>query len=319
MDSQAFLDFLRKLNVASQENSDTKSISASIQTAYSALPLNPALSKQKCKALHAVNKNTGRPLDSPSDSFFWSALQLWAASDDSEVLVCEGTLSLRQRVQQMALETVEDIESVGRPLAWALNWSPLAGKAGGGQPMAFDGRDIISQLCLQLLLQNPRLHSRNALIDRLRMAERAATASDWFDILASCISGLNSVYIMVDLDVMTRNHMDSLTWPTAFRRIFRDIDTLGTRSLVKCALFTSRPAVSWDPTTPGMTVLRFPMQNPGAPKLPSSSIDRNSWLDCLRKQRLKRVRAESETETEDGISGGDAMAAKRSVRFSTVS
>jgi len=313
MDTKHFTTFLKTIRDHADHDAG---IGASIQAAYSAMGFNPSKSRAKSRALRDMRKAQGASAKQhPSADFVWHEFQPWAASDYSSILIIEGSLSARERAEDIALETTDLIESAKIPLAWVLNWHWRSSDEGLVRE-ACNGSDLVAQLCLQLLLQNPKLHNRNAIDHCLQVIGWAAAASGWFEVLAHFVEGLDQVCVVVDLAVLGAGYVEALTWPSLFRGMFRSLDTKGTRSMIKCLLFTSRPVATLDMDAKNTRVVRFPQNSlstrprSGADTPTNASADQNkSWLQCLRRRKPKHVQVQSDSDADESR----AMEVKRSV------
>jgi hypothetical protein len=316
MEAIEFIKFMRKIY---DDELPGRDVLTAINSSYSTLQFNPDQSRAKSKALQAARAaRKDRHKGIISNDFFWSTIEPWASSDESSVIILQGSHSLRERIEDIAIQAVDQIETKDVSLAWIVNGVPIS--KDGEDPILYSAQDMAAQLCLQLLMQNIRLHRQSALKECLGKLEASVTESDWLNALPFFLEGLDEVYIVVDLHWLDRRNADPLSWPTSFLKLFKRMETNRSHSTIKVMFFTCRPitALSQDLSN---ILIEFPRRETRSTQQNShirhKSMNRNSgegndshhWLQYVGNRKRKHTIEVS--EDEDIVSGGDTMALGR--------
>lgn len=320
MDTKRFIEFVRNISGRVVAEAD---IALAIEDAYMSLDLNPHTARQKSKALQVQRQGRGGTRRGPrSHDFIWHSLGPWAALSQSSIVIFEGTLRCRDWIEEIAIETTQLVEMKSVPVAWSLNIPPES--KDGEELRRYTAQDIIAQLCLQFLRQNPRRHRQPMIEKCLSMSKAAATELEWFGVLAYCLEGLDEVYIILNLDVMSRGIPKAISWPALFESMSQSFATNPACCIVKVILFTCAMDLSFGDLS-GTTIVKLPKDYTAAlrpewnrirhqplnPK-PDVAGSANVWLQHVGRPRVKRPRSPDRNERSE-VSGNvlDVRTSKR--------
>lgn len=319
MDTKHFIEFVR--NICDRGLAD-KDIALAIEDAYTALDLNPHIARERSKALQVQRQGRGgNRRRCRSHDFVWRDLGPWAAQSQSSIAMIEGAQQSRDWVEEIAIEATQLVETKSMPVAWALNILPEPGD--GEEPRRYTAQDIVAQFCLQFLRQNQRRHRQHMLQKCFRISQEANTEVEWFEVFASCIEGLDEVYLILDLDVMDRGTHSTVPWPALFDSMSKTFDTSDAPCVVKAILFTCAIDLSFRDLS-GTKVIKLPRSHNqnlrrgdhthnllSNPK-PGVTGAANTWLQNVGKPRVKRPRSPDRIEGSE-ISGDllDMRSSKR--------
>ncbi|KAK0759581.1 hypothetical protein N5P37_007769 [Trichoderma harzianum] len=82
---------------------------------------------------------------------------------------------------------------------------------------------------------NKSIHTDAVLVPRLMAHIDAKSEKDWINILASVLQGIPLLYVMIDVEILSRN-LGTLTedfWPTAFLKMFSELSARDIGTIVK--------------------------------------------------------------------------------------
>jgi hypothetical protein len=81
--------------------------------------------------------------------------------------------------------------------------------------------------------------------------QNATKESEWFAILASVLSGLETLYIVVDAEIMNREMASQISWTDAFNTMLEDLKAVSCKTVVKIVLvsYSNSPYISSSQST----------------------------------------------------------------------
>ncbi|PKK44032.1 hypothetical protein CI102_11210 [Trichoderma harzianum] len=100
--------------------------------------------------------------------------------------------------------------------------------------------DLLKYIISQAVSINKSIHTDAVLVPRLMAHIDAKSEKDWINILASVLQGIPLLYVMIDVEILSRN-LGTLTedfWPTAFLKMFSELSARDIGTIVKVALIS---------------------------------------------------------------------------------
>ena len=152
----------------------------------------------------------------------FNKLNAWASSNSSSILICQGTILSRHDIRDLALDIVELLRQSSIPVIWAL------GKAVTSNDAKATSVDILKSLILQVLMLSPQSRRLNA-----SQFQSAVTEAHWLQLLHVVLTGLQRVYIVIDLEVLGSNHATEASWLLPFFQLLTGRDGDPTMPVIK--------------------------------------------------------------------------------------
>ena len=128
-----------------------------------------------------------------------------------------GNFATRHEAKDSAADIVGLLRKTNMPTAWVLNASCEASSA---EPTAID---VLKQIVLQVLKINWTLLDERSLSLNGAKFQSATSESDWFDLLGSALTGLPSLHLVIDTEVVKSRLPYDFSWPAAFHKLSDDL------------------------------------------------------------------------------------------------
>lgn len=180
-------------------------------------------------------------------------LKEWAASTNSSLIMVKGSCLTRLETKDFAVDIVSLLRGLKIPVIWTLSTKAERDLA-WRSPV-----EVLKQLVLQVLYVNHSLlNEQSAALNAARF-QSATTEADWFDLLGSVLEGLSQVYIVIDAEVMNRRFSSQLSWPEAFRGLFKRLEQRCCETVVKVVLvsFGNSPYLQLPPAALDSLTIRL--------------------------------------------------------------
>ncbi|XTI82906.1 hypothetical protein V2W45_1464303 [Cenococcum geophilum] len=130
------------------------------------------------------------------------------------------TLEVRKTLEA---DVIDSISVTNNPVVWALN-------SGNNTTIDYTPIDVLKQIVSQALQQNHTLlNERSAALNAARF-QSAVTENEWFSLVGSALEGLQTIYIVIDLEVIAHAISTDTSWSEAFLQLF---DEFQARSVSK--------------------------------------------------------------------------------------
>ncbi|KAL7798743.1 hypothetical protein V8C43DRAFT_328640 [Trichoderma afarasin] len=171
---------------------------------------------------------------------FWldSRIQKWNKGKDSSLIIINGTWKTRFHLQSFCAKSIEILFDAKCPVIWALKTLNVDRTAADQAQVSTI--DLLKYIISQAVSVNKNIHTDAALAPRLMAHIDAKSEKDWINILASVLQGIPLLYIMIDVEILSRN-LGTLTedfWPTAFLKMFSELSARNIGTIVKVALIS---------------------------------------------------------------------------------
>lgn len=175
-------------------------------------------------------------------------------SNTPSLIIARGTCLTRHETKDFATEMVALLRATKIPVIWTLSAKADSSSA-WRSPI-----EVLKQLVLQILhLNQSLLNDESPALNAARF-QNATKESEWFAILASVLSGLEKLYIVVDAEIMNREMASQISWTDAFNTMLEDLKALSCKTVVKIVLvsYSNSPYISSSqPTTFGNVTVRI--------------------------------------------------------------
>lgn len=179
--------------------------------------LDPLDAEERCVAIQKTR--LGREDNFTDDIWDKDLIHDWAGSDDSRLLLLQGSSHTTKRFERFAVEIIHALKS-NQPiqpvrLAYVLKTPRTHGASTQLVPS-----DLLQQVaiqCLQYVRPKTPASFLFSIFDSFKMA---TTSRDWFGILQDICILIPSLYIIIDLAVLGRNHEEIQSWPAAIHDMF---------------------------------------------------------------------------------------------------
>ena len=159
------------------------------------------------------------------------ALQEWGSATESTILFVKGSFRTSHQARDLAVDVISLIKSSNVPVVWVLN-----NKQDGIAFQPFMA-DLLKLLAHQIMQINPTLHNTQSSIMKFQAAQ---TESDWLEILASLLHGLEQIYIILDVEVLGDDICEMAEWTSIFSELFARLRHDSIPTIVKVALLSYR-------------------------------------------------------------------------------
>lgn len=173
---------------------------------------------------------------------FWSSpkLKVWTTSSKSSLLIVKGSYSSRNQAKDFSINVVEAVRTASVPILWVLHDNRAAN-------VETTTIDLLKSLVQQVMRVNKNPNSDNACAAGCVRLQNATSESEWFAILRLVLSSLQLVYIVVNVESISRRSAalsDAFSWPLAFLCLFRELASSGCQTVVKPVLISYGEAQS---------------------------------------------------------------------------
>ena len=143
----------------------------------------------------------------------FNKLHAWASSNSSSILICQGTVRSRHEIRHLALDIIELLRQSSIPVVWALD------KTTTSSEHKATSVDILKSLILQVLMLSPQARRLDA-----SQFQSAVTEAHWLRLLRVVLTGLQRIYIVIDLEVLGSNHGTETSWLLPFFQLLTGRD-----------------------------------------------------------------------------------------------
>lgn len=204
--------------------------------------LDPLDAHERCVAIQKTRSS--QESNFTDDIWDKDLLHDWAGSDDSRLLLLQGNSRTTKRFERFAVELIQAMKSdqITQPvrLVYILNAPRPTGTSNQLAPS-----DLLQQVviqCLQYVRPNGPV---SFLINMSVRFKRAITSQDWFGILQDICLSIPSLYIIIDLAVLSPDHEETQLWPVHIQNMFKFFESSRIACRVKimflsCHRFTSQ-------------------------------------------------------------------------------
>jgi hypothetical protein len=158
-------------------------------------------------------------------------LQEWASAKVCSLILVKGSYTTRHEAKDFATDIVGLLCKMKIPVIWTLS-ARADGNARWRSPI-----DVLKQLVMQVLHINSSLLTEQSPALNAARFQSATTELQWFDLLASVLSGLPQIYIVVDVEVLSEEFSSQILWPTAFLKLFDGI-AKRSKTIIKVVLIS---------------------------------------------------------------------------------
>ncbi|RFU71955.1 nacht domain [Trichoderma arundinaceum] len=161
--------------------------------------------------------NRRQPKSSNRGAAFWldPKVQKWNKCKESSLVIISGTWKTRFYLQDCCAKSIVTLRDAKCPAIWALKSLNVDHVAGQVHVSTID---LLKYIISQAISINKDIHTDAALIPCLTAHLRAESEEEWIGILASVLQGIPFLYIMIDVEVLSKT-LGTLTndfWPAAF-------------------------------------------------------------------------------------------------------
>ncbi|KAL6787632.1 hypothetical protein J3E68DRAFT_445502 [Trichoderma sp. SZMC 28012] len=180
-----------------------------------------------------------QPKSSIKGEAFWldSRIQKWNKDKDSSLIIINGTWKTRFHLQSFCAKSIAILFDAKCPVIWALK--AVSGDRTAADQAQVSTIDLLKYIISQAVSVNKSIHTDAAVVPRLGHID-AKSEEDWINILASVLQGIPRLYIMIDVEILSRD-LGTLTenfWPTAFLKMFSELSARNIETIVKVALIS---------------------------------------------------------------------------------
>jgi hypothetical protein len=215
--------------------------STAMQYMSSSVLVDPILCLKHCKARYKQLLTSGTPPPMSTYSKDLSQrLQTWADSSESGFIYLRGTPLARGISQGLAIEMVELLRSKGAPVIWALN-----SRQKGHNSLT--RVEVLKHLVLQLFQINQDIQRSSPVTTAALYAAR--DEEHWFRVMAEALSGMSSVFLIFDLDILDSADDSGFDWSQAFIGLFEQLRRNG-QTVIRISFISCKYA-SLPPTSGG--------------------------------------------------------------------
>ncbi|KAF6814632.1 hypothetical protein CPLU01_14354 [Colletotrichum plurivorum] len=152
--------------------------------------------------LFLSKKRRARP--SARGPSFWleDKIQKWNTASTSSLIVVDGTRKMRFHLQWFCAESISILRETGIPVIWVLK--AIVPDEDETAPDGVSPIDLIKYLVWQAALLNGNIHTDATMASVLQSFGRAVSDDDWLDILGFVLHGMPQLYIVLDVEVLSR-------------------------------------------------------------------------------------------------------------------
>ncbi|KAK0123370.1 hypothetical protein ONS96_010362 [Cadophora gregata f. sp. sojae] len=176
---------------------------------------------------------------SPSKGFSMDPkLENWERNTASSLVAVKGSYRLRFEVKDFCVNIVEYLRTAAVPVVWALP-TPSENE----YSLVYSTMDLLKHLTWQILRINKVLHAEAPMAITCARFQTAMDEDQWFDLLASVVAGMNKIYIVIDVELLSSISAGSKTLPEAFLYLFSRLAARGSKTVMKVVLVSYTPKV----------------------------------------------------------------------------
>jgi hypothetical protein len=145
----------------------------------------------------------------------------------SQILI-QGSFRNRHLARDFAVDMIDLVYAAQIPVVWALD--PTFDTQLRLTPM-----DVLKYITLQVLRLNHAMLNERAVTLSAAQFQSTTTETGWFSMLGSALEGLQQLYIIIDLELLTKSAASTQTWLEEFPRLFSELSARKVRTVVKVA------------------------------------------------------------------------------------
>lgn len=195
--------------------------------------LDPLDAEERCIAIQ--DTRTAQEDSFTDDIWDKDSIHGWAGSDDSRLLLLQGSSRTTRRFERFVVEIVHAFRvfqlSQTVRLVYILNTGHSSGASSQVGPL-----DVLQQVAVQCLQYVRPREPVSFLIAISSRFKRAATTQAWFGVLQDICVWIPSLYIIIDLAILGRNHEEAESWPARFQEMFNYLKETTMRCRLKVML-----------------------------------------------------------------------------------
>ncbi|KAH0547671.1 hypothetical protein FGG08_000160 [Glutinoglossum americanum] len=157
-------------------------------------------------------------------------LEQWAQSNDSSLLFAKRPPRAYQNVaRDFIADVVEHVRSSEVPVVWALQ------DANSELPLS-SHLDVLRILVLQILKINPEVILNKASPITAARFQCARTEAQWLELLETCLTGLDQIYVVIDAQLLWRVSDDNMPSEVPLIGLFQEFINRDRKTRVKMAI-----------------------------------------------------------------------------------
>jgi hypothetical protein len=143
-----------------------------------------------------------------------------------------GSFRDRIKARDLAASIIATLKKNQSPVVWAI--VPQFGTV--STPLT--SLDILKNLVLQILQMNKSiLEDYSQPLSAIKF-QCATTESEWFDLLVLVLTGIPTIYMVIDIEVFRSDLENGPTWPVAFVKLFQKLAARSPGTAVKVAIIS---------------------------------------------------------------------------------
>lgn len=164
---------------------------------------------------------------------FWMdpKLEKWEITPTSSLVIVKGSYKLRFQVKDFCVNIIECLQIAKVPIIWAL---PTMKKI--DDSTLFSTLDLLKHLVWQVLKINTALQNESSMAAICARSQTASDEDHWFSILASVITGLDRLYVVIDVETLSGISAGSRSLPEAFLDLFSMLADRGSNTKMRIVL-----------------------------------------------------------------------------------
>ena len=199
----------------------------------------PLVSLQKNRFLRN-RRATKHSSPSPSERFWLDPkLEQWEGNAASSLVAVKGSYKLRFDVRDFCVNIVEYVRAATVPVIWALP-TPSEKDA---DVRTYSTLDLLKHLTWQILRLNTMLHAEASMSVTCARFQSATDEDQWFDLLASVTAGMDKIYVVIDVEILSSISAGRKSLPEAFLYMFAKLTDRGSKTVMKVVLVSYTPMV----------------------------------------------------------------------------
>jgi hypothetical protein len=158
-------------------------------------------------------------------------LEHWQRKTVSSLVIVKGSYKLRFQVKDFCVNIIECLRTAKVPIMWAL---PTTNEKDDSPN--YSTLDLLKHLAWQALKINTVLQTEGSMAVSCARFQTATDEDHWFDILASVMTGLDRIYVVIDVEILSGISAGGRSLPEAFLHLFSMLADRGGKTEVKVIL-----------------------------------------------------------------------------------
>lgn len=155
---------------------------------------------------------------------FWldPKVQEWNVSRSSSLVMIKGTRKLRFHMRGFCTDIITSLRNAEVPVFWALHSIDSTPSTTGD---AVSSIELIKYLIAQIVRANTTMHIDASLTPLLGSYSGAKSEQEWINLLASVLSGIPLLYLVLDVEILGQSVAESPRnfWAVSFHDIFSQL------------------------------------------------------------------------------------------------